>query len=139
MRAAARHEGDVARDTLLPLAWVAGWLAYLAQNKGYGYHLGPCFAVMVGLLCTGLGALTARLRASPALLPPLRALALVLLAVPLLGTGVKLARAVERTSAWLSDAGENRAYYAGFPAGDDMSIADALALLSQVMQIYDDA
>ena len=36
-------------STALPVLWLAGALSYLAQRKGYAYHLSPCFAAIVGL------------------------------------------------------------------------------------------
>jgi hypothetical protein len=44
-------------STALPMLWVAGILSYVAQRRGYGYHLSPCFPALAGGLAVSLALL----------------------------------------------------------------------------------
>jgi len=128
----ARTPEALGRVTLLPLMWGVGWLAYVWQDRGYQYHLGICFVAMTAVLFTGLGALTARLRAG--LSPPLRVLALAALGLPLLGTAVKLVNSHGGSARWLLGWQSSAQHYARFEAGDGLDVAEALALVPEVLR-----
>jgi hypothetical protein len=127
----ARGARALARASLLPLLWAAGWIAYAVQNQGFPYHLGIVFAAMMSVLFSGLGMLSARVSSRQSL--AVRLLAVALLCVPVFGTAIKLANAHAASLRWLLGFESSEVHYARFPAGDDLTVAQAVRLADDAM------
>lgn len=114
----------------LPVLWLGGVLSFLIQQRGFGYHLAPCFIAIVGLTSAALGMCLDIWRKSE----PQR---WTLLAGPLLtaivvGGGVKK---LDTNYPYLLPAlwhGNYSLHLAEYQEGDGLTVADAVALTARI-------
>ncbi len=122
---AAAALGAVAVTTVVSL---------VVQRKGFGYHLGPLLPLlalgMAPLVGASLRALVRRRAGDPH-----PALAALVLAVVVAGFASKLERLYGPELAWRSGRMPHSAFLADHPAGDGVSVADAVAAADHLREV----
>lgn len=116
--------------TALPVLWLGGVLSFLAQRRGFYYHLGPCFIPVIGLACAAVGICWEAGRARR-----WRPSATLLFAVPMLlvcgGAAKKLSNGYRSLVAAVAE-GDYSVHLAAFEENDGLTIADAVALSDRI-------
>lgn len=116
---------------LVGAVFATGIASYVAQGKGFDYHLAMAFVALVATLALGLGPLTDAALATPRTTSARVALAALL--IPVLGTALKVAHAFDSPAGWLLLGRISMADYLGaYPAGDGLSVAEASALAERL-------
>ena len=117
-------------STALPILWVVGLISFLVQRKGFAYHLSPSFLAMIGAVSMSV-VLVADGRAfgSWSALSGTKRIALA--AMLLAGIGAGVVRAYDGLIP-AAITGEYSRYYARFHSGGNMSVADAVGLISEI-------
>ena len=112
---------------LFASVWLAGWLSYLIQGRGFDYHLAIIYAGMLPFLFMGLGRLVKNLR--PTKIKLHNSLSLLLIAIAIFGITKKCHNMFADTYAWQSGKLGTAEYYDKFKAGDGMTLGDVYRLL----------
>ncbi len=120
----------LAKSLLLPVLALAGLGSFLAQGKGFGYHLGPFFVATVLMVCVGMGALTKK--AFPLRMNPFALASFGLLLVPLAGTGIKWHKTLGNSFRYLVGSVSQDKYYSDYHIGDGIKASEALELCSRL-------
>ena len=116
--------------TALPILWLGGLLSFLAQHRGFAYHLGPCFIPIIGLAAAALGLCWDAGRARGP-----RSWATALAVFLLLVVGAGGVRKLYDNYGSLPVAflqGDYSLHLAKFTEGDGLTVADAVTLTEQI-------
>lgn len=115
--------------SVLPVLWLAGVVSYLAQSRGFMYHLAPSFLALAGGLAIALTqAASGRLRLGRHRVG--RGGMAALAATVALGLGYRLFDSYHALPGALLEADYQR-HLSRFNAGDGVSVADAVVFVAR--------
>jgi Dolichyl-phosphate-mannose-protein mannosyltransferase len=112
---------------LFAVVYLAGWVSFVFQGRGFIYHLGIVYSGMLPFLFIGLGKLVEELLQNYSITK--RTFAFVGILIAIFGSVKKNCNMFSDSYAWRSGRLQTEQYYDKYAAGDGMSLGDVHRLI----------